>query len=184
MKLENVNIESDRRCSAEALEEILKNAQIEVECEGRLNARMGLGRMIYIRPTDDAEIKYVQAADARVRITHGADSVTDNVFLERADRHECDPQYKVLREGKDSIPCQRGHIRVRNLPFKVASYGKRHARLLNGNVIQVYTDKGCDIHYVELHTPMRIILGQENHGVMLEHNHLIYNISHSHVERD
>jgi len=53
MKTKNIQIESDRRCSAEDLEKILTGLPIDVKGPTlQLSARMGLGKIVYIEPLD------------------------------------------------------------------------------------------------------------------------------------
>lgn len=57
MNTKKLHLEADRRCGAEELEKILEKLPIEVKFTGRLKARMGLGRIIYMEPESDWEVK-------------------------------------------------------------------------------------------------------------------------------
>jgi len=53
MKTKNIQLESDRRCSAKELERILNDVPISVFGPGlKLVARMGLGKIIYLKPIE------------------------------------------------------------------------------------------------------------------------------------
>ncbi len=56
MNTKKLHLEDDRRCSAEKLERILEKLPIEVDSTTPLNARMGLGRIIYMRPENGGEV--------------------------------------------------------------------------------------------------------------------------------
>ncbi len=56
--------ESDRRCSAERLKEMLTDLPLEIEGPGlKLRAFMGLGKIVYVQPQEGeiTEIKFTNA---------------------------------------------------------------------------------------------------------------------------
>ncbi len=77
MNIKNVHLVTDRRCDAKKLEEILRGLPIEVDFNGRLSARMGLGRIIYIQPEDDGKVKSVKIDGVSIERQ-------DNLFFEYA----------------------------------------------------------------------------------------------------
>ncbi|QQG38906.1 MAG: hypothetical protein HYS32_00365 [Candidatus Woesearchaeota archaeon] len=63
MKTKNVLLESDRRCSASELSEILRAAPINIKGPRlHLRARMGLGRIIRLEPVE-GEVSSVKIGD-------------------------------------------------------------------------------------------------------------------------
>ncbi|MBS3074264.1 hypothetical protein J4447_02285 [Candidatus Pacearchaeota archaeon] len=68
MKLDNVTVESDRRCRAEVLAEILKEVPFEVRGSRdlELTARMGLGRIIYLNVAKGELSGWTLGNDARI----------------------------------------------------------------------------------------------------------------------
>ena len=74
-----MHIGAGRRCDTEELEKILRKLPIEVDFTGQLSARMGLGRIIYMRPEDGGKVK-------RVKIDGVSIERQDYLFFEYAEQ--------------------------------------------------------------------------------------------------
>ena len=67
MNTKKVQIESNRRCSAEKLEKILEALPITVKGPGlQLNAYVGLGNIVYIRPAQ-GEVSNIKIGNIDMR---------------------------------------------------------------------------------------------------------------------
>jgi hypothetical protein len=99
MKVTNVQVEDDRRCSASKLEKILGKVPVEILGPGlQLRARMGLGRIVYIEPTN-GQISHVKVKSklGTIEMEYNRSLGQDLTFTYHGQKYEV--KYRRLGNG-------------------------------------------------------------------------------------